>query len=115
VTQQPTNPDPLPDQGDEVWDKIEAEEEPETVTVSKEELDELGEFLGGMRQVFLAHEKRITEIENFLAEVVANAVGTDEGEGTDQSASDGEQNTTIVDGSGNPIDTGGNSVPGESS
>lgn len=114
-----TDKTPLPSsEGDEVWDKIEANEDPDTVVqISATELQELEEFLSGVRQIILSHERRITSIEKFLLAAMEGnvAVDPDEGEGTGEGGTDGDSDTTIVDGSGNPIDAGGTEVPGEDS
>lgn len=93
-------------------------DEAESITVTEEELTELGTFLDGIRQVVVAHETRITNIEKFILEAigVTNAVDPSEGEGTGAEVpADGESKTTIVDGSGKPLDTGGTEVPEQDS
>jgi hypothetical protein len=94
------------------------EDEPieETVEVTQQELDELGEFLGSVQKAIVAHEARIGAIERFLTEVLeAYAVDEGESQGEDQSQPSGDQKPSIVDGSGNPIDAGGTEVPGDDS
>ena len=105
-------PIPTPE-GDEVWDAIEAQDAEETVEVTKQELEELGEFLAGIRQLVLAHESRLTLVEQFLAEVVgaANEMEASEGEGTDQEVPSGGFTPTIIDGGGESTDAGGTDVP----
>ena len=116
----PTNGTPLPspDDDEQVWDEIEAKEDGgETVEVSVAELDELGEFLSALRTLTLSLEKRVTILEQVLAAMlgVSDEVEDNEGEGTGQSGPDGDSKPSIVDGSGNPIDAGGNEVSGDDS
>lgn len=110
---------PLPSSdGDEVWDKIEAQEDENTVVeISAQELQELEEFLSGVRQIILSHERRITSIEKFLLSAmgVADEVDSNETEGTGEGSPDGDAQPEAPAGGGDTPDTGGTEVPGEDS
>lgn len=110
---------PLPSSdGDEIWDKIEAQEDENTVVeISAQELQELEEFLSGVRQIILSHERRITSIEKFLLSAmgVADEVEDNEAEGTGEGSPSGDTKPTAVDGGGDAPDAGGTEVPGENS
>lgn len=115
-----TEQTPLPSSdGDEIWDKIEAQEDENTVVeISAQELQELEEFLSGVRQIILSHERRLTSIEKFLLAAMQGAsdeVDSDESEGTGEGSPDGDSEQATADGGGNASDSGGTEVPSNDS